>query len=355
MSTWIDEKYLRLISYRLRNFKQRGRDVYNWSCHSCGDSKTNSRRARAYAFLNKSGKLVWTCHNCSDGGGVSNLVKSIDEDLFREMLMEIFQESDRGRELKQRDHKDALFLEMASGSTPVFAEEPPPELNPYDGLEPAVYLSPDHPCHQLLTRRKIPAHCWPDIFHTDGFYAWAHRLVPEKYGDMRGDEPRLVLPFTRGDRVIGFQGRSYGKTGAKYISGVIDKDAPFLYGWNRLDGFGDVLAVEGPIDSMFLRNGLATGGGSIQAELSKSRIPKEVCIIVYDNEPRNKHVVKNMLRAANEGWRVCVWPPAFSEKDVNEMVMAGAAPEQVQEAITGNAHAGMSAELAINSWKRVTL
>jgi hypothetical protein len=360
MDRWLEEKYLRLIGGRFRNFKQKSKDVYNWSCHSCGDSHRDQRKARAYAYVSKKGRFNWTCHNCSDGGSVTDLVKQVDEELFREMLMENFEGSDRGRELAAMRASDEKLEAIARRSSTGFSsedEEEPELLNfdpnrLHDMLPSLRELPDDHQARVLAKKRMIPYEEAMSLFHADQFYSFANQFVPGKYDQVRGDEPRLIIPFWRAHKLIGFQGRSYGDARSKYISVVVDKDAPFLYGWNRLDGYGDAIALEGPIDSMFLRNGVATGGGSIQAEIAKTGIPKEVWIVVYDNEPRNKHTVKKMVQAVEDGYRVCVWPENFREKDVNDMIMKGVPAEQVQAAIETNAFSGLEAQLMIATWKR---
>ena len=50
MSLYIDSKFLRLISSRLRNFKQKKDYLWNFSCPFCGDSAKNKTKARGYVF-----------------------------------------------------------------------------------------------------------------------------------------------------------------------------------------------------------------------------------------------------------------------------------------------------------------
>jgi hypothetical protein len=50
MSLPTDSKYVRLISSRLRNFKQKKDYLWNFSCPFCGDSQKNKTKARGYAF-----------------------------------------------------------------------------------------------------------------------------------------------------------------------------------------------------------------------------------------------------------------------------------------------------------------
>ena len=52
MSLAIESKYIRLLSHRLRNFKQKKDYLWNFSCPICGDSKKNLLKARGYVYAN---------------------------------------------------------------------------------------------------------------------------------------------------------------------------------------------------------------------------------------------------------------------------------------------------------------
>jgi hypothetical protein len=52
MTLSIDTKYIRLLSTRLRNFKQKKEGLYNFSCPICGDSKKNMTKAEAERLPN---------------------------------------------------------------------------------------------------------------------------------------------------------------------------------------------------------------------------------------------------------------------------------------------------------------
>ena len=74
MSLPIDTKYLRLVSSRLRNFKQKNTYLFNFSCPYCGDSQKNKSKARGYVF-SKGNDLIFKCHNCGVGANVGNFLK----------------------------------------------------------------------------------------------------------------------------------------------------------------------------------------------------------------------------------------------------------------------------------------
>ena len=77
MTISVDSKFVKLISSRLRNFKQKNVNLWNFSCPFCGDSQKNKTKARGYVFP-KENTLLYRCHNCgvSTNAGTS-LNKSI--------------------------------------------------------------------------------------------------------------------------------------------------------------------------------------------------------------------------------------------------------------------------------------
>ena len=78
MSLITDSKFLRLISSRLRNFKQKKDYLWNFSCPLCGDSKKNLSKARGYAFA-KGVNLFYSCHNCGVGTNLANLKSQLEK------------------------------------------------------------------------------------------------------------------------------------------------------------------------------------------------------------------------------------------------------------------------------------
>ena len=51
------------LQFEVRNYRKKGQYSWNWSCNICGDSATNSRKARFWVDA-KQGSLVCHCFNC---------------------------------------------------------------------------------------------------------------------------------------------------------------------------------------------------------------------------------------------------------------------------------------------------
>ena len=105
------------------------------------------------------------------------------------------------------------------------------------------------------------------------------------------------------------------------------------------------------MDSLFLRNGIAVGGSDF-GRLS-GLVGKENTTIVFDNEPRNKEIVSSMAKIINAGWTICIWPEKVSEKDINDMVIAGQSAEEIEGVINKNKFTGLQAKFKLNGWKKI--
>ncbi len=334
---YLEAKYLGIVSSRLRNFKRKGGNLYNWSCHVCGDSRTNKKKARAFAY-ERGGRLFYTCHNCGASTTVPNMIRQLDPDLYSEYVLEKYQDErrDRSESLEEFARFEAQAKATLRPGDPMVGLIPAPEVD----------LARD-----LIERRRLPT---DDLWHAPMFWPWATTVAaePDRF-QTSNEEARLVIPFRTKKGLSGFQGRSYVDEGIRYVSVVRDPDDLFLYGWDRVDEDETVYALEGPLDAMFVDNGVATGGGSIPTELSKTGLPAEQFVVVYDNEPRSETTVRKMRKAVAAGHRIVVWPTTLRQKDVNDMVLAGFHVDDVMSTLERRTFQGLSADLAIAEWRRV--
>ena len=90
--SYIDDKYINLISPRLSLFTRKKAGLYNFRCPYCGDSKKRKNKARGYFFKIKA-DYVYKCHNCGVGRTLSNFLKDQDILLHDQYVMEKFKDS----------------------------------------------------------------------------------------------------------------------------------------------------------------------------------------------------------------------------------------------------------------------
>ena len=72
---------------------------------------------------------------------------------------------------------------------------------------------------------------------------------------------------------------------------------------------------------------------------------------IFDNEPRNREIIKRMSSVIRGGFNICIWPDGV-EKDLNDMILAGRNTNQILEIINRNTYQGLSAQMKLTSWKR---
>jgi hypothetical protein len=112
-----------------------------------------------------------------------------------------------------------------------------------------------------------------------------------------------------------------------------------------------VLLVEGPIDSLFLNNCLASGDANLA--LTAKELKLENIVLCFDNEPRNKEVVKLIFNAVKANYSVVIWPNTVEGKDINEMIMNGSTKAEIESIISNNTFKGIEAQMKFNMWKKV--
>jgi hypothetical protein len=125
-----------------------------------------------------------------------------------------------------------------------------------------------------------------------------------------------------------------------------------IFGLNNVDKNQTIYVTEGPIDSLFLPNSVAVGNANLKSV--GDYLPKDKSVLVYDNEPRNKEVVREIKTAIEAGFHVVIWPKDISEKDINDMVLkANMSAEEILNTINKNTFQGPKALLTFNIWKHV--
>lgn len=339
---WLEHKYVGLVSSQLRNFKRKSSGLYNFSCPICGDSASNQSKARGYIY-DKKGKMLFHCHNCNATMAVPNFIKMLDQGLYNQLVMEKLQDTKTPEQLEMEAFVDKM-------KKPIFMKE-----GPLKGLKKVSQLSPDHRVKQFVDARKIPTPYHAKLFLCPNFKKYTNNLVPHKFSEesLAHDETRLLIPFINKDKKVhAFQGRTVGNSKLKYITIILDETVPKVYGLDTVDFSKAVCVVEGPIDSMFVPNSIATAGGDLVAAIG-TLIDRKNLVVVYDNEPRSRDTIRKLDKAIMQGYNVCIWPDNMEHKDINDMVLAGLSSEFIAHIIRTNTYRDLAAKLALNRWSKV--
>ena len=319
----VDSKYIGVVSSRLLKFKRVKSDLYNFRCPICGDSQKHKNKARGYLYAVKA-DMNFRCHNCGASMTFSNFLKEIDPVIHKQYVFERFKGNKTGR---------GTVVEE-----PKFNFEAP-QFKPKLDL-PKASENPD--AKKYLEDRKLDP---TKFYYTDKFKAWSNSHK-KTFDSVKYDEPRIIIPLFYKKTLVGFQGRSLGPSKVKYITVMINDDAPKIYGLDQIRGGAPVFVTEGPFDSTFIRNSIAMCGSDSDVRKWGVSTPTWV----YDNEPRNREIVRRIEDTIDRGDRVVIWPSTISEKDINDMVLAG---HDVQSVVESNVYSGLKAKLQFNTWKRI--
>ena len=320
----VDSKFIGIISPRLQKFRKIKSDLYNFRCPICGDSQKNKSKTRGYLYGVKA-DVNFRCHNCGASMTFSNFLKTLDPVIHKQYVFERFKNNKTGR-----------------GTV---VEEPKFDFKPPQ-FAPKLYLpkASEHDAARLYLEKRLID---PKIFnYTPTFKKWVNTLVPNKFSDVKYDEPRIIIPLIYENQLIGFQGRALGPNSVKYITIMLDDDAPKIYGLDKINNQFPVFVTEGPFDSTFVSNSIAMCGAD--ADVRKWGISDPVW--VYDNEPRSNEIVKRVSSTIDRGEKVVIWPSNINEKDINDMILAG---HNVMDVLNSNTYSGLKAQLQFNTWKRI--
>jgi len=327
---FVDVKFIGLVSPKLQKFKRVKADLYNFRCPICGDSHKSKIKARGYLYSVKN-NTNYKCHNCGSSLSFNNFLKMIDLEIHKQYVLEKFKEGHTGKnfvvEQPKFEFKKPVFLK----------KEKPEELN-------IPKASSNSTAKIYLERRKLNS---DKFYYVDKFKEWSNSL---KYTfnkkSLEYDEPRIIIPIHYQNKFVGFQGRALGLNKVKYITIMIDDDAPKIYGLDNIKKDETIYVTEGPFDSTFISNAIALCGAD--GDLSKWGINNPVWI--YDNEPRNSEIVSRISRTIDKGERVVIWPSTIKDKDINDMVLSG---HNVQKMVELNTYSGLQAKLKFTNWKKI--
>ena len=337
MSVFIDRNFLLQVSPKLQRFSKKKDDLYNFRCPLCGDSQKNKTKCRGYVFRKKN-DYFYMCHNCGASTTFFNFLKQVDPNLIQEYQLERYKNGETGNnnytkpefeEYKQEAPKFKKALELPSIDS----------------------LPEGHFAKNYVQQRQIPEAFSSQLYYAEDFKQFVETLGIQKDG-LHKDDKRLVIPFYDTEKnLIAIQGRSLGESKLRYITLKLHDDNKKVFGLDRIDTDELIYVVEGPIDSMFLSNAVATADSNLESitdVLDKSKVA-----LVFDNEPRNKEIVAKMEKAIDNHFNVVIWPEMIEKKDINDMILDGFSSDEIQDIIDNNTFVNLRAKMEFISWKKI--
>lgn len=259
--------------------------------------------------------------------------------------------------MKTCTHEEKLVELKKEQEKPKFKERPI-----LSELKKISQLPYNHFAKQYIESRRIPTPYHAKLFFAPKFMEWTNTVLPGKFVNISHDQPRIIIPFyTSRGKLFGYQGRSIlpVENDIRYITILMDDSVPRLYGMESVDLNRTHYVLEGPIDSMFIPNSMASAGGDIVSELSRLGGQKENTVVLLDNEKRKKETIKIMKKAIRQGYKVFIWPDSVETKDINAFVLSqdksvslDKIQQVVQNMLVENTFSGLQAELRLTQWQK---
>ena len=328
--SYLDTKYINLASASLQKYKKVKNGLWTFRCPYCGDSKKNKNKTRGYIFQAK-GDHVFKCHNCGVTRSLSNFLKDNVPHVYDEYVMERYKEGTIGKNVPKPDLTKFI-------TKPKFAKRTV-------DLKRLSSLNNFHVAKKYILDRGIPENKLDRLYYCPNFKEWTN-TQKQTFSDTTNDEERIIIPLNDTDgNLIGFQGRSLSPNAKmRYITVMLDEDAPKLYGLDHINKNETIYIVEGPLDSFFLENSVAMCGSDVDIR----SFGWSDYIWVYDNEPRSRQITDKISKSIDAGDAVVIWPRSIKEKDLNDMVTSGI---NVKNVIQSNVYQGLKAKLQLSNWK----
>lgn len=342
----VDNEFAEKIFMFLPGYNRKGYGFdfrLNARCPVCNDHSP-----RFWYYSNKN-RIV--CYNCGVRSNVRYYIENYQPDLLSQYLLE------------RRKSYSGLSTNKAEDSYELYnkkSKEIKSVVRTVESIPHSVRLDliPDknHPIIRYVSERKIPEEAWNRLWFTMEWRKVANFIKPDTYPPFaeQQKEPRLVIPiYNENGKIESIQGRDLsGRSKAKYLTIKTDDDSTKIFGQDLIVPSMTVWVLEGPIDSMFIKNSIAVTGGEISLDVLPYKGNR---VWVMDNEPRSPDTIKRMERLIRNGESIVIFDRSpWMSKDINDMVrFDGATPEQLIEYFRENNYSGPMAELRLQRWKKI--
>jgi len=318
-------------TYCKRPIYKKGQGVYNAECPVCKEGTSAGVKRRLFYFPDDH---YFYCFNCSKSWTEFNWLREVTSDTPASIL--------KNSKTHVVDLTERVFDEVEVVSTFVNDTLPGDAIDITDQQQLAHIKTNNTQKGRVLenvleycTERRLTT----AINKPKGLYYTFNDRVHAN---------RLIIPFyNEGGKLFTYQSRSLrGDTFPKYITKVGEK---CLFGEDTVsDNIPYIFVLEGPIDSMFIRNGVGVGGSTIterQSQFLHKHFDKQI-IYIFDNDKDNPEMKKTVLKAIKAGKTVFIWPKELKQfKDVNEVCCHYKIDLIKEDYIVKNSFTGLEAEV----------
>lgn len=335
----LTENYITTVFYQNcgKPTYSRAQKIYQGSCPICREGSSWLKKRRCYYIPNNN---AICCHNCGWYSNPYKWIAKVTNKSFSEIKAD----------LESNDGEVVYNSPSVSIAPPCKVSESLPldSINLFDKKQ-ALYYKDNwvvKSCLDLMVSRRLDkAINRPTAFYTS--------LVDKVHTN------RLIIPFYFNGKPVFYQSRTVmlDDTRPKYLSRVGAEKS--LYGIDNIDTNLDyIFLIEGPIDAMFVKNGVALAGinesGSknfTPTQLSQlSQYPLHKKIWLLDNQQNDNTSRAKSKKLLDAGETVFIWPESLSMyKDVNDYCVDKGVNAFDTDIILTHSHAGLKGKLIITN------
>lgn len=299
-----------------------GNKHFQFRCNICGDSDSNKSKKRGHLKLSESrsgNDPFWTfkCFNVGDcpaaGEGnawpARNWLKVSFPFLYKDYQREILSNSSPEDIAKIEAKNDEYEKELEERRKKHLEEKHKQEMKDIKCFKPILKAKDNSIVERAIEfckSRRIPEEIWHKFFISDGGETFKNRLI---------------IPFYDSyDKIYYWQARTLFKGGTKYLNRTFGKDNA-VYNIHRVNKNKPVIAVEGPIDSMFIENAIAICGLELSDEIKKLMNKMDVYYL-FDNDGPGRQKAEEYLKQGKNVflWRRFRYFDKYQEKqDINQI------------------------------------
>lgn len=312
----------------------RSSNFYQGSCPMCREGKSWLKKQRCYYIVSKN---IIHCHNCGWHGNPVNWIMELSGDSFSEVIGE------------SKNYDTINIEDFSKPKLKKISYDLPCDCIDLEDSEQLFFYKNNDIVKKtldVLSERKLLS----AINRPNKYYLSLNDFVHQN---------RLIIPFyDENNKIIFYQSRKIlnDDSKPKYLSKK-DSDRS-LFNIHKIDpDIPYVFITEGPLDSTFIRNGIAVAGisesgSSVFTEKQKSQIklfPLHELIYVLDNQwndSTSKSKSKDLLDAGN---KIFIWPKEYSKfKDLNEVCVAYNLNEFPYKFICKNSYRGLTGKMKLS-------
>jgi hypothetical protein len=303
------EKYIimALDSFHSKWIKVGGK--YSFICNRCSENGHRKLRKAGLMISNRHHQWIVNCFraDCEYSGGVlaENWLKDLDSGLYKAYWREVFEVK------KDKDKLEKIIKDAEKNKKLREIEEEKEFENAVkrdkEKIRNLVFITDKKDEFALFAmdyvkKRKIP-----------------NDTIQGLLANRNENDLRLVIPFYRKNKKPGkcqcrtlIKGRE-----PRYLNMKFTKDPEdLIYNWDFVDKNKPVIIVEGPIDAMFIENGIATCSANIAQDMEnliENNIKVENQYYLFDNDDAGRNMSKKKMKL---GKKVFSWAKFI--KDMKE-------------------------------------